>query len=423
VAAIRLADRGLHRRILLSPELALGEAYMDGRLTFEEGTTLRDFLTLLFVNPGAPEYLEGLRRGLVAGWDRLISWLPGFAIGAARRDVAHHYDLSRQLFELFLDEDLFYSCACFETGTESLEQAQRRKCALITRKLCLRPGQRVLDIGSGWGGLALYLARHAGVDVTGVTLSVEQLQVATERAAAAGLADRVRFHLMDYREVNGCFDRIVSVGMFEHVGVRHYDRFFSVVGRHLADDGVALLHSIGRSDPPGGASPWLNKYIFPNGYSPSLSEVLAATERQHLWVTDVEILRLHYARTLAEWQRRFQANRDRVRALYDERFCRMWELYLLSCELVFRRCSGMVFQMQLARNRDAVPLTRTYLWSEPEPFSRQELMTAGRFPTSDPDYADPGYKGGPSPEQGQRYPLSPVNTLPAESPPPAPPSC
>jgi len=291
---------------------------------------------------------------------------------------------------------------------------------MIARKLRLQPGQRVLDIGSGWGGLALHLARTAGVDVTGITLSAEQLQVATERARAAGLADRVRFLLMDYREVSGCFDRIVSVGMFEHVGTRQYDRYFSVLYRHLADDGVALLHSIGRSDPPGGTSPWLNKYIFPNGYSPSLSEVLAATERQHLWVTDIEILRLHYARTLAAWQVRFQANRDRIRDLYDERFCRMWELYLLSCELVFRLCSGMVFQMQLTRTRDAVPLTRSYLWQEPDAEPRRDTLFAGRPTPADRGDGDAGLPG-----RGARPPLSPhaPNTArPVEVPVPTPPS-
>ncbi len=369
-----------------------------------------------------------VRRWLAAARRHLVSWLPEFAVGEARRNVAHHYDLSRRLFELFLDGDLYYSCACFETGTESLEAAQRRKCALIAGKLILKPGMRVLDIGSGWGGLALYLARNAGVDVTGITLSVEQLQVATERAKAAGLTDRVRFILRDYREVTGCFDRIVSVGMFEHVGVVHYDRFFSVVRRHLVDDGVALLHSIGRSGPPGGASPWLNKYIFPNGYSPSLSEVLAATERQHLWVTDIEILRLHYALTLAEWQRRFQANRDRIRALYDERFCRMWELYLLSCELVFRLCSGMVFQMQLARTRDVVPLTRTYLWHDPD--SRRDDLSGGRSGPADRaiNVSDVGGWGGRPPVPS----LVPLNAVPEDVPvlmpppsvpTPAPPSC
>ncbi|MGE0376704.1 MAG: class I SAM-dependent methyltransferase, partial [Planctomycetaceae bacterium] len=282
-------------------------------------------------------------------------------ISRAREHVAHHYDLSRELYELFLDEDLQYSCGYFASEHDSLEAAQRNKKQRLAAKLCLKRGQRVLDIGCGWGGLALFLARQADVEVVGVTLSAEQHKVAVERAEALGLSDRVRFLLQDYRELNGPFDRIVSVGMFEHVGVGHYDEFFAKVNTLLKDDGVMLLHSIGRMSPPGTTGPWLRKYIFPGGYSPALSEVFDVTQRQQLWVTDVEILRLHYAQTLCEWQKRFQANRARAAALYDERFCRMWEFYLTCAEMVFRYGSGMVFQMQLARQRDAVPATRDYL--------------------------------------------------------------
>ena len=239
--------------------------------------------------------------------------------------------------------------------------AQDNKKLHLASKLLLKPGQRVLDIGSGWGGLALYLARLAGVDVTGVTLSVEQQKVAESRARAAGIGDNVRFHLRDYRLESGKYDRIVSVGMFEHVGVAHYREFFTKVRDLLADDGVMLLHSIGRMGPPGGTNPWLRKYVFPGGYTPALSEVLSAVEKVGLWVTDVEVLRLHYATTLREWRRRFDLNRDKIRAIYDERFCRMWEFYLVGCELSFRYLGHMVFQMQLSRRLDSVPLTRDYI--------------------------------------------------------------
>ncbi len=293
----------------------------------------------------------------------------------ARRNVAHHYDLSRQLYELFLDRDLQYSCAYYESPGDTLEQAQENKKRHVTAKLCLKPGQTVLDIGSGWGGLALHLATDSGVAVTGVTLSQEQLKAAAERARSVGLDGRVRFLLQDYREVTGPFDRVVSVGMLEHVGVRHYGEFFSKVRDLLAEDGVALVHAIGKMSPPSSTGPWLRKYIFPGAYTPALSEVLAAVERQGLWVTDIEVLRLHYAETLREWDRRFQANRARVAALYDERFCRMWEFYLAACEAVFRHGSGMVFQLQLARRRDAVPWTRGYLGAV-QPLQQRERRRA-----------------------------------------------
>jgi cyclopropane-fatty-acyl-phospholipid synthase len=282
-------------------------------------------------------------------------------IGLARRHVAHHYDLSDGLFDLFLDRDRQYSCAYFESPNNSLEQAQDAKKRHIAAKLMLEPGMKVLDIGSGWGGMALYLAKAAQVDVTGVTLSVEQQQVAERRAREAGLADRVRFHLLDYREEPGRYDRIVSVGMFEHVGAKHFSEFFRKMRELLVDDGVALLHSIGRFDGAGTTNAWLRKYIFPGAYAPALSEVAAVVERSGLLMTDIEILRLHYAETLKEWRRRFELNRDTVRAMYDERFCRMWEFYLVACEMAFRFGGQMVFQMQLARRLDTVPITRDYI--------------------------------------------------------------
>jgi len=357
--AIRLHDRALHHRLLTNPKLALGEAYMDGTLTLEEGDVY-DLLDLAGRNLAAFE--EHPLQAAQARMGRLLRFLHTHnPVKRARRNVAHHYDLSDTLYDLFLDRDRQYSCAYFKTDNDSLEVAQDNKKLHLAAKLLLKPGHRVLDIGSGWGGLALYLARIAGVDVTGVTLSTEQHKVSEERARKAGLADRVRFHLRDYREERGRYDRIVSVGMFEHVGTGHYREFFTKMKELLAEDGVAVLHAIGRMEEPGGTNPWLRKYIFPGGYCPALSEVLQVVERVGLWVTDIEILRLHYAETLREWRRRFDANRDRIRVLYDERFCRMWEFYLAGCEVSFRHMRMMVFQMQLARRQEAVPLTRDYI--------------------------------------------------------------
>jgi cyclopropane-fatty-acyl-phospholipid synthase len=356
---IRLHDPALHWKLALRPRLYFGEAFMDGKLTIEEGS-LYDLIDLLAVN------LEAMPAGLIARllngsvtlFRRIHQYNP---LPRARQNVAHHYDLSDQFYELFLDRDRQYSCGYFRDQAEDLDAAQLDKKKHIAAKLLIRPGQKVLDIGSGWGGLALYLSAECGADVTGLTLSVEQHKFATRRAAAAGLSDRVRFYLRDYREEVGQYDRIVSVGMFEHVGLNHYGAFFTKLKSLLAPDGVALLHSIGRKDGPGTTMPWIRKYIFPGGYVPALSEVLPAIEQLRLWVTDIEILRLHYAETLRAWRRRFERNRDRVLALYDERFYRMWEMYLVGSEIAFRRQDHMVFQMQLAKAVDAVPLTRDYM--------------------------------------------------------------
>ena len=359
IVTLRLSDKALHHKLFFNPELYAGEAYMDGTLTFE-GCDLYDFLQLFAMNRvslGSYPLQSTLRRI----WKLLRKVQQHNPAAKAKTNVAHHYDLSGDLYELFMDQDLQYSCAYFMTEDDSLEQAQENKKRYIAAKLLIEPGQKILDIGCGWGGLSLYLATLADVQVTGVTLSKEQYDVATRRAEALGLAGRVRFELRDYREIEGRFDRIVSVGMFEHVGISHYDSFFAKIKELLAEDGVALLHSIGHRSPPGTTSPWLRKYIFPGAYAPALSEVLAAVERQYLWVTDMEILRLHYADTLREWRRRFDANREKIAALYDERFCRMWEFYLVSAEMTFRHGSAMVFQMQLARQVDAAPLTRGYI--------------------------------------------------------------
>jgi len=356
---MRLTDRSLYRKLFLNPELHAGEAYMDGRLCFE-GSTLRDFLTLFSVNRlslGNQPLQKALRR-ISRGLKRFQQANP---VGKAQRNVAHHYDLGNAFYKLFLDEGMQYSCAYFLDDSDSLEEAQRNKLRLIAAKLDLKPGLRILDIGSGWGDLALYLATMEEVDVTGVTLSTEQHALANEKAQRAGLGDRVRFELQDYRNVAGRFDRIVSVGMFEHVGVHHYGEFFAKINELIADDGLMLLHSIGHMSPPGTASPWLRKYIFPGAYSPALSEVFTAVEQASLWVTDLEFLRLHYAKTLAHWCRRFEANRARIAEMYDERFCRMWEFYLISAEMMFRTGSQLVFHMQLARRRDAAPIVRDYV--------------------------------------------------------------
>ena len=377
-AHVALSDPALRWKLALNPELAAGEAYMDGTMTFP-GSSLRAFLELFSDNRAAlaAQPAQAAMKRVSRALKRLQQANP---VGRAQRNVAHHYDLGNAFYRLFLDEEMFYSCAYFREGGESLEAAQIAKCRLIAAKLRLRPGQRVLDIGSGWGGLALYLARVAEVEVLGVTLSKEQYALAVERAAAAGLEGRVRFELLDYRKLSGRFDRIVSVGMFEHVGVGHYGEFFAKVRSLLEPDGLMLLHSIGKMSPPGVASPWLRKYIFPGAYSPALSEVFPATEANGLWVTDLEFLRVHYAETLRHWAARFEANRARVAAMYDERFCRMWEFYLLSAETMFRTGSQQVFHMQLALRRDAAPLTRDYVVAEQERLMRIEREAAAAPP-------------------------------------------
>ena len=361
-AGIDIRTNRTLRRLITDPGLAVGECYMDGTLV-PLGGTMYDVLDLMLHNftlggrhPGND--LQMVRRGLLRRW---AQWNP---IARARRNAAHHYDLDGQLYALFLDNDWQYSCAYFPRGGESLDAAQDAKKRHIAAKLLLdRKDLTILDIGSGWGGLAITLARDHGARVTGITLSQEQLAAATARAQAAGVADRVRFVLADYRDpaIAGPFDRVVSVGMFEHVGVNHYGPFFRRLRALLAPDGVALIHAIGRARGPANTNPWLLKYIFPGGYSPALSEVFPAVERSGLVATDVEFLRLHYAETIRHWRRRFAARRTDAAALYDERFCRMFELYLAGSELAFRRQGHMVWQMQLAREDAAVPVTRDYI--------------------------------------------------------------
>jgi cyclopropane-fatty-acyl-phospholipid synthase len=358
---ITIRDNRTIKRLIFNPSIGMGEAYMDGSLTVEGGR-IYDVLDVLMLNtqanPSSHPVLR-LREQLGRIGRRLAQYNPA---PRAERNVAHHYDLNGRLYSLFLDRDRQYSCAYFPRGDETLEEAQIAKKRHIAAKLCLdRPGLRVLDVGCGWGGLALTLARDFGADVTGITLSQEQLNEARARAQAEGLGDRVRFEFSDYRSMTAVYDRIVSVGMFEHVGISYYRAFFDMVKRCLHPDGVALIHAIGRSDGPGSTNAWLRKYIFPGGYSPALSEVLPPAERAGLFAADIEILRMHYAETLRHWRRRFAANRDAITALYDERFCRMFEFYLAASEITFRRCGHMVWQLQLAHRHDVVPLTRDYI--------------------------------------------------------------
>jgi cyclopropane-fatty-acyl-phospholipid synthase len=368
---MRLTDKRLYRSLVFNPELAAGEAYMDGTMRFEDGSTLKDFLTLFSVNRlslGSYPLQKALRTIKMRFRKRQQSNRKG----EAQQNVAHHYDLGNEFYKLFLDDNMLYSCAYFRDPGETLEQAQRNKLRLLAAKLGLKDGMKVLDIGCGWGDLALYLAAIENVQVTGVTLSREQQALASQRAHNAGLADRVKFELRDYRDVDDKFDRIVSVGMFEHVGVHHYDEYFSRINALMPDDGVMMLHSIGHMSPPGMASPWLRKYIFPGAYSPAMSEVFDVVERNSLWVTDLEFLRVHYATTLAHWTRRFEANRDKVIALYDERFARMWEFYLISAEMMFRTGSQLVFHMQLSRQRDAAPIVRDYITDKQRDYIERE---------------------------------------------------
>lgn len=369
--AVTLHDATLPRRIVMSPDIAVGEGYMDGRFTIENDD-LYGFMSLVIQNISANgrPWLEKPIDFLHYALRRLDQFNPA---SRARRNVAHHYDLSGELYDLFLDADRQYSCAYFSEPGMTLEQAQAAKKHHIARKLLIEPGMKVLDIGCGWGGMGLTLAQDYGAVVTGVTLSTEQHKIANQRAKAAGLANRAEFKLMDYREIAGKFDRIVSIGMFEHVGVPHYGTYFATVSNLLSPDGVALIHSIGRSDPPGITSPWITKYIFPGGYVPALSEMTAAIEHHNLYTTDIEVWRLHYAETLRHWHDRFVANIDKARALYDDRFCRMWRYYLIASELTFRLNRQVVFQVQLSPQQTAVPLTRDYLY---QPHEAEKRSTA-----------------------------------------------
>jgi len=358
--AVRLSSRRAELALLRDPELKFGEAYMDGTLVVEQGTIADVLAVLLGQGMEAPKWarLQWLLRYTSR---RLVQFNPR---PRARRNVAHHYDLDGRLYSLFLDADRQYSCAYFENPDTSLDDAQLAKKRHIAAKLRLGRDQSVLDVGCGWGGLGVYLAELGGANVTGVTLSQEQHAIANERAAEKGLSKHARFLLQDYRDVHQKFDRIVSVGMFEHVGISHYDAFFQKCAELLSDDGIMLLHSIGRSEGPNVTNPWIAKYIFPGGYIPALSEVLPAIERAGLLVTDIEILRMHYAETLKAWRERFLAHREDVERIYEPRFVRMWEFYLAASEMSFREQNMMVMQIQLTKRQGVVPITRDYIPSE-----------------------------------------------------------
>lgn len=372
LAAIRFNTHAAERGILLDPEMRFGEAYMDGSLVVEQGS-IADVLAIILrqQRDGKPPLWARPQWLLRYLYRRLMQFNPR---PRARRNVAHHYDLDDQLYSLFLDADRQYSCAYFETPDQSLDDAQLAKKRHIAAKLALAPRQRVLDIGCGWGGLGAYVAETAGVHVTGVTLSHEQHAFARMRAAERGLSEQTDFRLQDYRDVASQFDRIVSVGMFEHVGVGHYNTFFRKCASLLDDEGVMLLHSIGRSEGPNVTNPWIAKYIFPGGYIPALSEVLPAVEHSGLLVTDIEILRLHYAETLKNWRERFLAHYEQVERLYDDRFVRMWEFYLAAAEMAFREQAMMVFQLQLTKRQGVVPITRDYIAQETTRLRTRETM-------------------------------------------------
>ena len=372
---IRFADKRVAFDLVRNPRLNFGETYMDGRLTIEDGT----ILDLMEMITGANRWEDGgkgrslMRKGKIKGLKRLLRRNKP---GKSKRNVAHHYDLKDELYELFLDGDRQYSCAYFTDPANSLEQAQSDKKAHIAAKLFLKPGMRVLDIGSGWGGTALYLNRVADVDVLGITLSEEQLKVARRRAEEAGVADRVKFELIDYRHLEGRFDRIVSIGMFEHVGAAHYEEFYAKCRELLADDGVMLLHTIGKLGSAGAPDPFTDKWIFPGYHLPSLSQMSAASEKVRLIASDVEMLRLHYAYTLRHWLERATKARDKIVAMYDERFFRMWEYYLAGGIVMFESGAACNYQVQYIRDRNAVPITRDYMTEGEERYRRADSAKA-----------------------------------------------
>lgn len=357
----RINKPGIETRLFLNPELKAGEAYMDGALTFEDGAGIHDFLMLFSVNrSGLANY--GSQRTLRKVWRAVRRWQQANPVGVAAKNARHHYDVKPELYRLFLDEDMQYSCAYFrDPERDTLEEAQRYKLIHATTKLGLKPGMRVIEIGSGWGGFAMQIAKTTGAHVTAINVSPEQIRVSRERVKAAGLENLVEFREIDYRNVEGKFDRVVSVGMMEHVGIGHLDEYFGKIRELLTDDGYAFIHSIGRMSPPGTTGPFIRKYIFPGAYVPAISETTASTERNGLWVCDIEILRLHYYYTLTHWRKRFAQNRAKAVEIYDERFARMWEFYLAAVELEFLHGSHMVMQLLLSKKREAVPIRRDFM--------------------------------------------------------------
>ena len=368
---VKFESRAAALKVALDPDLHLGEVVTDGELTILQGT-IRDFVLLLMQNVGVGQTNHPLHRVAYRARLLLRRLYQHNPVGKAEKNITHHYDINGEIYDLFLDKDRQYSCAYYENENATLEEAQLAKKRHIAAKLGIKPGMKVLDIGSGWGGMGLYLAQYCGADVTGVTLSHEQHELSNKRAAEKGLSDQVRFLLQDYRALNQPFDRIVSVGMFEHVGVGHYAEFFKKISALLKPDGAMLLHSINRADGPGITGAWIQKYIFPGGYVPSLSEVIPHMERTKLYITDIEILRMHYARTLKEWGRRFTANHARAKEIYDERFCRMWDFYLAGSEGSFLYAEMNNFQIQFSKNQHALPYSRVYIEVEEDRLRKLE---------------------------------------------------
>ena len=357
---LKILDKSLHYKLLFLPDLYLGEAYTNGSLKIENGT-LTEFLELAMKNIGRADtnyYSKILNK--IRGTYR---YLTNFnLISKSKSNVAHHYDISEKLYDLFLDSNRQYSCAYFKSENDTLEIAQDNKIKHIIKKLNLKPNQKVLDIGSGWGTLAIEIAKHSKCEVLGITLSENQLQHSIQKVKELNLENQVRFKLLDYRELDEKFDRVVSVGMFEHVGRKFYNKYFSKVFQLLNDDGIALIHTIGSSNPPRDPHPWITKYIFPGGYTPSLSEIAKPIEMAGLIVSDIEVLRMHYSHTLRHWKERFLGNREKVLELFDEKFFRMWEFYLTGCEMAFKWGDQVVFQLQLTKNFTSAPNTRDYIY-------------------------------------------------------------
>ena len=357
---IRLLDKSLHYKLLLLPDLYFGEAYTDGSLVIENGT-LTEFLDLVMRNIGRSEtniYSKIIKKILGT-----LRYLTNFnLISKSKSNVAHHYDISEKLYDLFLDDNRQYSCAYFKSENDSLEVAQNNKMQHIIKKLNLKPNQRVLDIGSGWGTLAIEIAKKTQCEVLGITLSENQLEYSVNKVKELNLENQVRFKLLDYRELDEKFDRVVSVGMLEHVGRKFYNKYFKKVSELLNDDGTALIHTIGSVDLPRDPQPWITKYIFPGGYTPSLSEVASPIERSGLIISDMEVLRMHYSHTLRHWKERFLNKKEQVLEKFDEKFFRMWEFYLAGCEMAFKWGDQVVFQFQLSKKLTSVPNTRDYIY-------------------------------------------------------------
>ncbi len=359
---LKILDKKLHYKLLLHPDLYFGEAYANGSILIENGS-LTEFLEIA---------LENIGRGEINFYSKALNQIKGFyrtltnfnLIKKSKRNIAHHYDISEKLYDLFLDKKRQYSCAYFKNENDSLEQAQENKINHIIKKLNLKPNQRVLDIGSGWGTLAMEIAKQSKCEVVGITLSENQLKYSKDKAKELNLENQLDFRLIDYRQLNEKFDRIVSVGMFEHVGRKFYQTYFNTVSKLLADDGVALIHTIGSSMPPRNPHPWITKYIFPGGYTPSLSEVSSPIEKSGLLISDIEVLRMHYAHTLRNWKERFLSKKNQVLEMFDERFFRMWEFYLAGCEMAFKWGDQVVFQFQLTKKNTSTPNTRDYIYQQ-----------------------------------------------------------